>query len=205
MRYLITQSLVSSWLYIFNCADGYEEDALQSFLDTLKRMPSEKTEAMQNGIDFERNVYRVANGGSPEPGFESWIPGIEKVAERISRAPTQVSLSRKLKIGDDEFVVYGILDALKAGVIFDVKFKNKKFGSLELAGDYLDSPQHPFYFYICPEAYEFNYLVSDGEDLYVETYYRNECRSAEDIISEFISWLKTSGYIDIYKEHWKAR
>lgn len=205
MKYLITQSLVSSWLYIFNCASGYEGNALASFLETLKRVPSETTEAMQNGIDFERNVYRVAYGLDIEQGFEAWIPGIEKVAERISRAPTQVRLSRTLSIGDDEFVVYGILDALKAGIIYDVKFKNKNFKDLELAGDYLDSPQHPFYFFICPEAYEFNYLVSDGEGLYVETYHPNECRSAESIISEFISWLKTSGYIDIYKEHWKAR
>lgn len=205
MKYLITQSLISSWMYIFNCADGYEEDALASFLDTLKRIPSETTEAMQNGIDFERNVYKVASGQAPEPEFEAWIPGIEKVAARITRAAVQVRLSRSLKIGDDEFLIYGILDALKAGVISDVKFKNKKFGSLELAGDYLDSPQHPFYFYICPEAYEFNYLVSDGEDLYVETYHPNECRTAEEIIREFLSWLSANGYTNIYKEHWSAK
>lgn len=61
-RYLITQSLLSSWAYIFNAYEGYEEDAMESFLSTLRREPSEPTEAMLDGIDFENAVYRLASG-----------------------------------------------------------------------------------------------------------------------------------------------
>ena len=31
-RYLITQSLLSSWNYTFNCFEGYEEEAQAEFL-----------------------------------------------------------------------------------------------------------------------------------------------------------------------------
>ena len=65
-----------------------------------------------------------------------------------------------------------ILDALKAGTIYDVKYLNKSMGSAELAWKYLESAQHPAYFYIVPEAHEFKYLVSDGKDLYIEQYPR---------------------------------
>ena len=98
-----------------------------------------------------------------------------------------------------------ILDALRAGVISDVKFSNKSFGSADLAGKYLDSPQHPAYFFCVPEAYKFQYLVSDGTDLYVETYYPKDCRPFADIADEFLCSLEGDGLIDQYRENWKAR
>lgn len=102
------------------------------------------------------------------------------------------------------FLCYGILDALCAGVISDVKYKQKSFGSLDLAGNYLDSAQHPMYFYIVPEAYEFRYLVSDGTDLYKEVYRRGECRDIAEIITDFISSITSLGLLDEYKRHWLA-
>ena len=62
MRYLMTQSLLSSWLYTFNCPDDYEEEAFNDFLSTLRREPHETNEAMQNGIDFENLVTAILNG-----------------------------------------------------------------------------------------------------------------------------------------------
>ena len=102
------------------------------------------------------------------------------------------------------FLVYGILDALQAGVIYDVKFRNKSLGSEDIYGKYLNSPQHPAYFYIVPEATEFRYLVSDGEELYQEVYARENTRFIGDIIAEFISSLESMDLLERYKQNWVA-
>lgn len=86
-----------------------------------------------------------------------------------------------------------------------MKFLNKSFNSADLAGKYLNSAQHPAYFYLVPEAVEFIYLVSDGEDLYTERYTPDSCRPFEDIAKEFIQSLKCMGLYEVYKEHWKAK
>lgn len=103
------------------------------------------------------------------------------------------------------FIAYGILDVLKAGTIYDVKFKSRNFKDVELAGTYLESPQHPMYFYIVPEAREFVYLVSDGSDLYTERYTPDTSRPISDIIGEFILSITSMGLLDTYKEKWLAK
>lgn len=221
-RYLITQSLLSSYAYQFDCREECAEEARESFLATLRREPKETTEAMQNGIDFENLVYSIAHGNfrpiwhpSTEVNsvsgevferyeYPKWYTGAKKVAERISGAHIQVKLKREIEVDGMNFLVYGILDGLKAGVIYDVKFKNKSFGSVDVYGDYVDSPQHPAYFYLCPEAYEFNYLVSDGEDLYIETYRPEETKHIGTLIHDFLQGIKSGGDLETYKEHWLA-
>ena len=89
--------------------------------------------------------------------------------------------------------------------VFDIKFKTKSFGSLELAGSYLESPQHSAYFYICPEAYKFTYLVSDGADLYTEEYTPELTRPIEEIISDFVQFLNDTNNLSTYKEKWLAQ
>lgn len=203
-RYLITQSLLSSWAYIFNCWDGYEDDALADFMRTLNREESEPTEAMLDGIAFENEVYKAASG-TQRPPHKKWESGIQKVAAHVRGAQYQVRVSRELTICGMTFLCYGVLDCLQAGVISDVKYKSKSFGSLDLAGCYLDSPQHPMYFYLVPEAYEFRYLVSDGQDIYTETYIPSECRSIADIITQFIHSITEMGLLPLYKEKWLAK
>lgn len=201
-RYLITQSPLSAWKYTYDSYDP--EAAMDDFLRVLNREESKPTEAMLNGIAFEAEVYKAASS-APRFAHEKWESGTQKVAERIRGGQYQVKASRELVVGDMTFLCYGILDCLQAGVISDVKFKSKGFGSLDLAGSYLDSPQHPMYFYLVPEAYEFQYLVSDGDDLYVETYRREDCRSIRAIISEFLQSIKSMGYLELYKEKWLAK
>lgn len=202
-RYLITQSLISSWNYIYECHEGYEEEAYQSFLHTLRREKTEPSEAMLNGLAFEKEVYKEAHRENREP-HPKWENGIRHIANIIMNAPNQVKVSKELLVDGYDFLVYGILDALKAGIIYDVKFLNKGFGSVELAGKYLNSPQHPAYLFMVPEANEFTYLLSDGEDLYTETYTRQNSRPFEEIICEFIRSVENMGLIEIYKEHWLA-
>lgn len=202
-KYHITQTLISAWNYMYSCRDECVDDARDAFINTLCRLPQEPTEAMTNGILFEHEVYLEAAGAVREPHVK-WESGIKAVASHIQCAQTQVRLERDLLIGDKQFVVYGILDALKAGTIYDVKFCNKSFHSTELAGKYLNSPQHPTYFYIVPEAYQFKYLVSDGKDLYTETYTRNNTTPFEDIASEFVKYLEDTGLWVMFEQKWRA-
>lgn len=206
-RYVITQSLLSSWLYVHNCYPGCEEDAMAAFLNALRKEPEDISEDqlqnIQNGIAFESAVYATALGRNRNE-FPKWERGIREVASFIKDAQFQVKLSRQLQLGNMTFLVTGVLDGLRAGTIFDVKFKNKSFGSLDLAGSYFGSPQHSTYFYLVPEAREFLYLVSDGIDLYIERYTPEETVKLESLISEFMAFLKASNLMDVYLEYWKA-
>lgn len=202
-RYLITQSLVSSWAYMFDCCEGCEDDARQEFLQTLRRKPKESNKAMQKGIAFENAVYAEA-AGLPRKPISKWERGIKAVAGIIRGAQVQVRASRLLEADGTEFLVYGILDALRAGTIYDVKFSTKALGKYDAYGKYLNSPQHPFYFYLVPEAQEFQYLLSDGDDYYIETYRREQTRSAAEIVSEFIRSITDMGLLSLYKEKWLA-
>lgn len=203
MRYLITQSLVGSWGYLFSCMEEYQDKAYEDFLTTLRREPKETTPEMQNGIDFENEVY-LAAADAPRKPHPKWEQGITAVATVIKGAQVQVKAQRELTVAGMDFLVYGILDALKAGSIYDVKFLNKSFGSAELAGKYLESPQHHAYFYIIPEAVDFTYLVSDGQDLYTERYTPDMCKPFPDIVAQFITSITSMDLLDVYKEHWQA-
>ena len=202
MRYLITQSLLSAWGYLFSCPEGQEEEARAAFMQTLNREATEPSDAMLNGRKFEDAVYlAAAKGCVPHCRWES---GITAVAGIIAGAQVQVKAKREITVDGMDFLVYGILDALQAGVIYDVKFLNKSLGIVELAGKYLNSPQHPAYFYLIPEAYEFRYLVSDGQDLYIESYSREETPFIGKIISEFVQSMSEMNLLDTYAEKWKA-
>jgi hypothetical protein len=92
---------------------------------------------------------------------------------------------------------------VKAGVIYDVKFKTKSFGSLDLWGSYRHSAQHSAYLRCLPEAYQFVYLVSDGDDMYTETYDRKNSEPIENIIHHFLEWMKTEPeLLKLYDERW---
>ncbi len=222
-RYLITQSLLSSWAYTFDCAEGCEDEARQDFIRTLNREPGETNANMQNGIDFENLCYSIANGtfrpeceypGKTDPNsgelmeycsYPPWYQGACKVAEIIKGAPVQVRASRELDTAGMKFLVYGVLDSLKAGTIYDVKFLNKSLGSVDVYGKYLSSAQHPAYFFIVPEAREFKYLLSDGSDLYIETYTREQTRHISEIVETFIESIRGMGLLELYMEKWLAR
>lgn len=204
MRYLMTQTLLSSWAYTFKAFEGYEDEAMEDFIKTLKRERIEPNQAMLNGIAFETQCYSLAYGkqAKVEP---KWRDGAEEIARILTGARVQVRAAADIKVDDTDFLLYGILDGLKAGVIYDVKFLNRSMSSAELAGKYLDSAQHPAYFRLIPEAYEFQYLVSDGKDLYIEKYSREATRPIEDIVREFMESIKSMGLLDLYKEHWQAK
>jgi hypothetical protein len=103
-------------------------------------------------------------------------------------------------LGGACFVVYGRLDHLKAGTIYDTKF-SKTYS----VGKYIDSAQHPSYFYICPEATKFTYLICDGSYVYRETYRPDEVEPIGYTISNFMKFLERYGLMPIFQENWRSR
>ena len=197
----ITKTLLESWRYCFSCYEGYEEEAYADFLRTLRREPSETTEAMMNGLTFEDRVYRAAAGKTIRSDAK-WREGALKVAEVIKGAQIQVPISRPIEVDGTTYLLNGVLDALKAGVIYDVKFLNKSLGSSDVYGKWLNCTQHPAYFYLVPEAHEFQYVGSDGEDIYIETYQRDQTPYIGEIIHDFLEFLKSEGLTDVFMEKW---
>lgn len=200
-RYMITHSLLSSWLYAMK-DNPYEDatterDPYGEFLTALRREQTPTTEAMQKGIDFENLVTDITNGGG-DPSH-NWYDAASKVAAIVQGGPLQVKASREIQIGGMTILLYGRLDNLKAGVIRDIKFS-----SGYERGKYIDSTQHPTYFEIIPEAIAFEYLVSNGTDVWTERYERQDTRSIIPVIADFLDWLQAMGLMSEYKEKWVA-
>lgn len=223
MRYLMTHSLLSSWLYSMKenpYADAETEDtSREDFLKTLRREPTETTEAMQNGIDFENLVTDILNGKiktervqgmtvEPNTGevmeegtaLPKWYEAASKVAEIVKGSQLQYVATKRCTIGGMDFLLYGRLDALKHGCIYDIKF-SKSYDR----GKYFDSTQHPMYFALVPEAANFTYVVSNGTEVWTELYWWDEARRIEPIIEDFMRWLEEQGLMEIYKEKWVAK
>ena len=192
-RFLLTQSLLGNWLYIYNAFEGYEDAAHADFLKSLNREPIEQTEAMLAGIQFENMVNASAEGA------EAKDQCVNAIADIVRGGQKQVALYNSMTADGIEFLLYGKLDYLKVGVIYDIKFSK----SYE-AGKYTESIQHPFYFALCPEARQFEYLVSNGNDVFIERYMQSETPGIEKTITEFLSYLNYSGLANIYFEKWKA-
>ena len=197
----ITKTLLESWRYCFSCNEGYEEEAYADFLKTLRREQTETTEAMLNGLDFEDRVYRFAEGKTVRSDAK-WRTGAAALADIIRGAQIQVPISRPIEVDGNTYLLKGVLDALRAGTIYDVKFLNKSIGSADIYGKWLNCTQHPAYFYLVPEDTEFQYLGSDGEDIYIETYQRDQSPYIGEIIHDFLEFLKAEGLTDVFMEKW---
>ena len=200
-RYLITPSLLNSWAYIWTCVDGVreaesdkvcledkkadaQEKALQDFLKTLNREPIEDNFFMKQGREFEDACYR----------------GETCVSPIIKGGAYQIVGTKDVTIDGINFVMYGRLDVLKGGIIYDIK-RVMKYAPQK----YLKSYQHGFYFELFKEAYEFEYLVYDGKDLHIETYYRDQCVDLSQVIRNFIKWLGDYGLLEIYFDKWVSK
>jgi len=204
-RYLITHSLLNSWLYAlrdnpYEVADDGDEQKLSSleeFMLVLKREPTPVNEAMQKGIDFENLISNIIDGrGDPA---HRWYGAASEIAEIVKGGLWQHRARKETVIRGIPVVLYGRLDALKAGVVYDSKFS----GSYE-AGKYFDNTQHPMYLELVPQAIEFTYLVSNGSNVWPETYTREETASILLTVSDFFDWLDLRGLMGLYKEKWLA-
>ena len=201
-RYTITHSLLSSWLHAMK--ENPNEDATsernpaEEFMQALRREPIPTNEAMQNGIDFENLVTRVAYGMSPEG--DSWGEAAAAIADRVRGGIFQYKAFKEIQVGGMTLLLNGRLDVLKAGEIFDIKF-SKSYDS----GKFFGSTQHPMYFELIPEAYRFTYLVSNGSTVWTETYRRDETPSIIPTIDNFLDYLSDTGLLPLYREKWAVQ
>ena len=203
-HYLMTHSLLASWLYTMR-DNPYEDatsdkDSFAEFMMTLRREQTPTTEAMQRGIDFENLVTAIVNGEQTPPDWDKWYNAASEVAEIVRGGCLQYKAKKEIEVAGITFLLYGRLDALKAGVIYDIKFSSGYD-----KGKYVDSTQHPTYLELIPQAGEFTYLVSNGGTVWKETYRRDETADIRDVISDFVSWLEENSLMDVYKEHWEAK
>lgn len=200
-RYLMTHSLLSSWLYAIK-ENPYEDltserDKFSEFMLSLNREPIEQTQAMRNGIEFEDLVTAIIQGGADENHV--WYNAASKVAGIVNGGLLQYKARKVIEVNNTPIVLYGRLDVLKAGTVYDTKF-SKGYEK----GKYLSSTQHPTYFELIPEANTFEYIVSNGNEVWTEAYRRDETASIIPIASDFLYWLEVQGLMDVYKEKWLA-
>lgn len=193
-KLLITQSLLGAWQYIYKMDSGYE-----GFIKTLNREPIQPNKAMLDGNRFESMVNAACKGAIIEPTHE-WYNPIMALAEDLRGAQQQVSVSKDTTVNGIDFVLYGRLDFLKAGIIYDTKYSK----TYEV-GKYLDSPQHPMYFALVPGAYEFQYKICDGNYIYTETYRPEDTQPIENTISNFMKFLDRYNLVSLYANKWQSK
>lgn len=222
MAYLLTHSLLSSWLYALK-GNPYEDatterDPMAEFMMALRREQTPPTEAMQKGIEFEDLVTAIVEGKESFGFFEisdndgmpglayaniadhKWYTVASKVAQRVRGGVLQYKAKKLLVVDGFEILLYGRLDCLKAGEVIDIKFSTSYD-----RGKYIDSTQHPTYLELVPEAHTFTYLVSNGTEVWTEPYRREDTPSIIPVISDFLKWLSATGLLELYKEHWASK
>lgn len=194
IKYRLTQTLLGSWMYIYKSDSGWED-----FLDVLNRRSKPKTKAMLDGIRFESIINACLDGQKLDPDLK-WAEPISRLLPVLKGSQKQVTVFKDVEVDGVPFILHGVLDFLKAGVIYDTKLsKTYKVGK------YRDSLQHPMYFKLVPEAYEFYYLVCDGRYIYKERYSKKETEDIESKICQFMNFLDRENLVDTYCKLWKVK
>lgn len=133
-RYLMTHSLLSSWLYMMESQyESADRNPMDEFLTVLRREPTPTSEAMQKGIDFENLVTAIVDGETTMPcqvldveantatvlqrpiSEHPWYEPAAKIAKIVKGGILQYVAKRDVRICGMDFLLYGRLDALKGG------------------------------------------------------------------------------------------
>jgi hypothetical protein len=170
-KYLITPTLINSYQYYINDEFKSPADSRADFLKTLSRERFESNEAMQRGIDFERDIQLATNQFNQIDIFHTDYDEkqhiINQIAKIVNGGLWQQTCKKDLHIGNKEFLLYGKMDVVKRDTVYDIKFTS----NYEL-GKFLNSAQHLIYLY-CTGLPKFQYLISDGKDYWIEDYYNH--------------------------------
>lgn len=196
--YKMTHSLLESWRRATD--PDAEESAFGDFLDMLERKKRQKTKAMQDGIDFENAVTRYINNeapGSDRSGEE--IRAIAQFGNRLHGAQLQVREEKEIKVCGHEILLVGVADALKAGILSDIKrVQRYEYGKYQF------STQHPMYMELFPEALRFDYLIFDGKYCYMEQYRRGDFEPIQGTIKAFLEYLDGAELMEAYQKNWEV-
>ena len=198
---LVTPSLLNSWLYIWLSRDIVKESAndaicledkqdlamqkaYDEFLGTLQREQTPPNENMLRGIQYEDDCYKGLTDASPI----------------IKGGAFQIVGKKNVIVDNVPFLMYGRLDVLKNGIIYDIQRVTRY-----TTQKYLHSAQHGFYLDLFQDASQFTYLAFDGNKLHQETYYRGQYKPTEAILSDFIQWLRENNLWDVYASLWASK
>lgn len=164
-----------------------QKKAQKDFLSYLNREEQEKTEAQLFGIDFEKKVHA---GEIPE--FSSLV----------SSCCYQVGKGVKKEIKGINFYLYGIVDFIGGGKIYDIKTTQNYE-----RGKYFKEYQHEFYLTLFPTANEMIYLIYDRkQDLYFkENYFKGQGENIENVIINFYNYILTNNLLETYKKNWEVK
>lgn len=203
-KYLITPSLLGSFSWYLS---DESKDARQKFLNTLDKVRTETTLAQQKGIDFESNIEKCCDFPDPYAmfpvgGATPYDDCIIAIANIVKGGLWQQSVKKDLRIGNQDFILYGRTDVIKRDTIYDIKFTS----NYEL-GKFLDSSQHLIYLY-CSGLPKFSYLISDGKDWWREDYYNdgNTENRIKSMISDFLGYLENDKEAkEIFFSKWESK
>lgn len=193
-KFLITCSLLNSWEWGFTDDEHYTE-----FLQVLNGEKTSQNKWKDDGIRFENILNAVLNGAEIEPTHE-WYNPITILYGILAGSQQQVALSKDIVIDGINYVLYGKLDFLLAGTIYDTKF-SKTYS----VGKYIDNPQTSAYFALVPEARAFEFLICDGDEVYRETYHPGEVEPIERKISRFMRFLDVMNLKSTYFTNWRSK
>jgi len=191
-KYYITPSLLNSWQY--NIKNG----TLDDFIKVLNKEEFEPSESIIKGFEYEK--YMQEN------------------YEETKYGAYQVKVSKEY--GD--YLLYGIIDCLKSGIIYDYKYTQ----NYEV-GKFFNNHQTLMYLEMVPEASKMIYLITnkfekteypdiefkntnkveyDVGDIFKEEYTKDLFpETIESILHKFTEWLKAYDLYDLYKEKWKCK
>lgn len=191
-KYYITPTLLNSWQY--NIKNGTLED----FIKVLNKEEFEPTESILKGFEYEKYM---------QENFEETLNGAYQV--KVSK-----------EYGD--YLLYGIADCLKGGIIYDYKYtKNYEVGK------FFNNHQTLMYLEMVPEAKKMVYLITNKfdktdypdlnfkdisnieyevGDIFREEYTKDMFPETMDsILHKFEEWLKQYNLFDLYVEKWKCK
>lgn len=191
-KYYITPTLLNSWQY--NIKNGTLED----FIKILNKEEFEPTESILKGFEYEK--YMQEN------------------YEETKNGSYQVKVSKEY--GD--YLLYGIIDCLKGGIIYDYKYtKNYEVGK------FFNNHQTLMYLEMVPEAKKMIYLITNKfekieypdikfkdtakveyevGDIFKEEYTKDLFpETIESVLHKFIEWLKAYNLYELYTEKWKCK
>jgi len=206
MKYLITPSLLGSFLYYKNSQEEWEEKALQDLLKSIRKEKSPTTEAQQRGIDFKESIRLYSEKRDVEYLNSKYDLDTNVVIERISNIVCfglwQQAVKKDINVRNQDFLLYDKCDVIKEDTIYNIKTPS----SYEI-GKYNGSMQHLIYMH-CTDIHNFSYLICENlKEYYREDYNYN--KDSEDkikeCINEFLSFLDTCEEAKKeYFEKWKC-
>lgn len=175
-KYYITPTLLNSWQY--NIKNGTLED----FIKVLNKEEFEPSANILKGFEFEEYMqenYQETKGGA-----------------------YQVKVSKEY--GD--YLLYGIIDCLKDGIIYDYKYTQ----NYEV-GKFFNNHQTLMYLEMVPEAKKMIYIITnkfedEPGEIFKEEYTKDLFpETIDSILHKFIEWLKDYNLYDLYTEKWKCK